>query len=392
MQYDFNHFIDRSSTDTSKWTAFPKGVLPLWVADSDLPTPKPVVDAVRRIAETGVYGYPNAHAGIVERATVSWCARQYGYAVEEKDVAFCPSMSYGLAIAIRAFTKPGERVLMQAPIYPPFMELTAANGRECSMNMLVLKDGRYEVDFEDFERRAADPACRLFLLCSPHNPTGRVFSREELSRMVDICSRHDVVILADEVHSGFVFKGPHTALPTLSGEARRITVFGTSPSKTFNTAGLRAAVLVATEPGLRKRIADELLASQPDRNCFAQVGLEKAWTECDDYAEQVRTHVEGNLRFAVEFFRTRIPEIRTGMPEASYLMWLDCSALGFRTQAELTDFFVKEARVALNPGESFGPGGKGHMRLNVACPRPLLEEALLRIEAAVARRFRRPAG
>lgn len=386
MQYDFNKFIDRSTTDSSKWTAFPKGVLPLWVADSDLPSPAPVIEAVRQIAAVGVYGYPNGHAGIVERATVSWCARQYGYVIEEKDVAYCPSMSFGLAIAIRAFSKPGERVLMQTPIYPPFMELTSANGRECSMNQLVLQNGRYEIDFADFERRAADPCCHLFLLCSPHNPTGRVFSRAELERMVEICAKHDVVILSDEVHSGFIFSGEHTTLPTLSETARNITVFGTSPSKTFNTAGLRAAVLVATNPKLRERIALELLASQPDRNCFAQVGLAKAWSECDDYAAQVRDHVAGNLRFALEFFGTRIPEIRTYMPEATYLMWLDCTVLGFSTQAELTDFFVKEARVALNPGESFGPGGKNHMRLNVACPRELLAEGLRRIEAAVAKR------
>lgn len=384
MHYDFDRIIDRTAIDSLKWTTHPKDVLPLWVADSDFPSPKPVDEVVRRIVELGVYGYPNGRGRIVEPAAVSWFGRR-GLAIEEKDVRFCPSMSFGLAVAIRAFSAPGEKVLMQTPIYPPFMELTEANGRECSMNMLRLGAGGWEIDFEDFERRAADPACRLFLLCSPHNPTGKVLSREELSRLVEICRRHGVVILSDEVHSGFVFKGEHVVLPTLSEQAREITVLGDSPSKTFNTAGLRAAVLVTDNPGLMAKLDRALAASQPDRCCFAQAGLAAAWTQCDDYAEQVRDYVEANLRFAAQYFAERIPAIRTRMPEASYLMWLDCSRLGFATQAELTRFFLKEAKVALNPGESFGPGGRGHMRLNAACPRATLEEALRRIERACAR-------
>ena len=224
-------------------------------------------------------------------------------------------------------------------------------------------------------------------LCSPHNPTGRVFSKEELERIVSICCRHNVVILADEVHSGFVFKGDHTTLLTLSEAARSITVYGNSPSKTFNTAGLRAAVLISKNPALSARVKAELAASQPDRSAFSQAGFAAAWTECDDYAEEVRSYVKENLAFAHDFFEKRIPSIRSYMPEASYLMWLDCSALGFNTQADLTRFFLEEAKVAMNPGESFGPGGKNHMRLNTACPRSILEEALSRIEVAAAKRM-----
>lgn len=387
MQYDFDRVIDRRTIDSAKWTAYPKDVLPLWVADSDFLCPQPVIDAVMKIAETGVYGYPNGHAGIVEKATVSWCARHYGLEVLSSEVQYCPSMCFGLAVAIRAFTKPGGKVLMQVPAYPPFIELAKSNGRIPSMNALKLVDGRYEIDFEDFERRAADPECTLFLLCSPHNPTGRVFSKEELERIVSICCRHNVVILADEVHSGFVFKGDHTTLLTLSEAARSITVYGNSPSKTFNTAGLRAAVLISKNPALSARVKAELAASQPDRSAFSQAGFAAAWTECDDYAEEVRSYVKENLAFAHDFFEKRIPSIRSYMPEASYLMWLDCSALGFNTQADLTRFFLEEAKVAMNPGESFGPGGKNHMRLNTACPRSILEEALSRIEVAAAKRM-----
>ena len=382
MQYDFDQIIDRSHIDSSKWTAYPKDVLPLWVADSDFVSPEPVVKAVQKIVDTRVFGYPNSHSGVLERATVEWCRRKYGFEFDESEISYCPSMSFGLAVAIRAFTKPGGKVLMQVPIYPPFTNLTTANGRECSMNAMKLVDGRYEVDFEDFERRAADPDCTLFLLCSPHNPTGRVFSRGELERMVEICAAHNVVILSDEVHSGFVFKGEHVFLPALSDTAARITVWGSSPSKTFNTAGLRAAAMGSKNAELNAKLKAELAASQPDRCVFAQTAFAAAWTECDDYGDQVAEYVRKNLEFAVDFFKTRIPAVRAYMPEASYLMWLDCSALGFETQEELTRFFVEDAKVGLNPGESFGPGGRNHMRLNTACPRKILEEALKRIEAA----------
>lgn len=386
MQYNFDCIIDRTQIDSVKWTAYPKDVLPLWVADSDFQSPEPVVAAVQKIVDTKVFGYPNGHSGVLERAAVSWCQRKYNFTFSESEIHYCPSMSFGLAIAIRAFTQPGGKVLMQTPIYPPFTELTKANGRVCSMNPLKFVNGRYEVDFEDFERRAADPDCSLFLLCSPHNPTGRVFSADELNRFVEICAAHDVVILSDEVHSGFVFKGEHAFLPGLSETAARISVWGSSPSKTFNTAGLRAASLGSKNPELNAKLKAELTASQPDRSIFNQTAFAAAWTECDDYGEQVAAYVKKNLEFAVEFFRTRIPSIKTYLPDATYLMWLDCSALGFKTQTELSEFFVKEAKVALNPGESFGPGGEQHMRLNTACPRSTLETALQRIEAAAARR------
>ena len=189
MQYDFDCIIDRTQIDSVKWTAYPKDVLPLWVADSDFQSPEPVVAAVKKIVDTKVFGYPNSHSGVLERAAVSWCRRKYNFTFSESEIHYCPSMSFGLAIAIRAFTQPGGKVLMQTPIYPPFTELTKANGRVCSMNPLKFVNGRYEVDFEDFERRAADPDCSLFLLCSPHNPTGRVFSADELNRFVESLGR-----------------------------------------------------------------------------------------------------------------------------------------------------------------------------------------------------------
>lgn len=393
MQYDFDRIIDRTSFDSSKWTTYPAGVLPLWVADSDFTSPQPVIDAVRRTAELGLYGYPNAHAGIVERAAVAWCRRRHGFEPAEDQVFFCPSMSFALALAIRALTRPGDRVLMQTPIYPPFIELTRANGRECSLNPLrPTASGRHEIDFEDFERRAADPRCTLLLLCSPHNPTGRLLSRDELERIVDICARHGVTIFSDEVHSGCVFAGEHASVPALSERAARITVWGSSPSKTFNTPGLRAAVVASLNPDLCAKLAAEAAATPCDRNVFAQRALEAAWTLCDDYAEQVSDYVRANLEFAVAFIAERIPALHAQMPEATYLLWIDCRGLGFGTQAELTDFLLKEAKVALNPGDAFGPGGEGHVRLNAACPRATLAEALERIARAVARRTAAPAG
>ena len=383
MSFDFQTLAD--AIDYGFGTGFRPDYTVMAGAQLHVKTAPCIIDALTRFSQSGLYGWTDSDDPLYIRAVVNWMAKVRGWEIEPSWIVPSYGILQAMCASIRAFTQPGGKVLMQTPIYPPFTELTKANGRVCSMNPLKFVNGRYEVDFEDFERRAADPDCSLFLLCSPHNPTGRVFSADELNRFVEICAAHDVVILSDEVHSGFVFKGEHAFLPGLSETAARISVWGSSPSKTFNTAGLRAASLGSKNPELNAKLKAELTASQPDRSVFSQTAF-AAWTECDDYGEQVAAYVKKNLEFAVEFFRTRIPSIKTYLPDATYLMWLDCSALGFKTQTELSEFFVKEAKVALNPGESFGPGGEQHMRLNTACPRSTLETALQRIEAAAARR------
>ena len=384
MSFDFQTLAD--AIDYGFGTGFRPDYTVMAGAQLHVKTAPCIIDALTRFSQSGLYGWTDSDDPLYIRAVVNWMAKVRGWEIEPSWIVPSYGILQAMCASIRAFTQPGGKVLMQTPIYPPFTELTKANGRVCSMNPLKFVNGRYDVDFEDFERRAADPDCSLFLLCSPHNPTGRVFSADELNRFVEICAAHDVVILSDEVHSGFVFKGEHAFLPRLSETAARISVWGSSPSKTFNTAGLRAASLGSKNPELNAKLKAELTASQPDRSIFSQTAFAAAWTECDDYGEQVAAYVKKNLEFAVEFFRTRIPSIKTYLPDATYLMWLDCSALGFKTQTELSEFFVKEAKVALNPGESFGPGGEQHMRLNTACPRSTLETALQRIEAAAARR------
>ncbi|MCF0253444.1 MAG: pyridoxal phosphate-dependent aminotransferase [Duodenibacillus sp.] len=387
MQHNFDEYVDRRGTDSSKWLKYPADVLPFWVADGEFKCPQPMVEAMKRIAEHGIYGYPWIHNGAFERATVGWCGRRFGWEITEDMVTFVPDLGTALAVAVKAFASaPGSKVLMQTPIYPPFRAVTLGNDVTPSCNSLKLVNGRYEIDFEDFEARCADPAARLFLLCNPHNPTGRVFTREELERMVDICVRHGVMIFSDEVHADLVYApNKHIALPTLSDLARDNCLVGLNPSKTFNNAGCRTASVVCHSPEVRKAYQKALASCKLGRNIWGVTAYISAYTECDYYADQVNAYLKANMEYAVAYIQANIPGIKAYMPEATYLLWLDCRALGFATQEELDDYFVDVAKVGLNPGESFGVEGRGFLRMNLACPRAMLQQGLERMAAACAR-------
>lgn len=392
MKHNFDEIIDRTHTNSSKWLKYPKGVLPLWVADSDFRCPAPVVEAISKLAQFGVYGYPYVLEGGFEKATVNWCKRRLHFDITPDQCDYVPSLGNALAVAVKAFTEPGDSVLIQSPIYPPFTAVTVKNHRNPSYNSLKLVDGRYTIDFEDFEKRAADPKCKLFLLCNPHNPTGRCFTREELERMVDICVANDVVIFSDEVHSDFLYgDSEHISLPTLGEKARMNCLVGVNPSKTFNVAGLRTAGVVTPNKKLQETYQHALAACKLGRNIFGDLAYQICFNgECDYYADQVRDYVEGNIDYVVKFLSENVPEIHAYKPEATYLMWLDCKVLcqklGFNTQEELDKFFVEEVKVGLNPGASFGSEGNLYLRMNLACPRAYVEEAMKRIQAAVAAR------
>lgn len=385
MQHNFDEIIDRTGTNSSKWLKYPADVLPMWVADSDFKCPKPVVDAIVKLAEHGVYGYPYVGEGSFEKATVGWAKRRYGVDADVSMVDFAPSLGTALAVAVMAFTDKGDNVLMQSPIYPPFPAVAKYNGRHPSYNSIQLKDGKYQIDFEDFEKRAADPKTKLFLLCSPHNPLGRVFTREELTRMVDICRKHNVVIFSDEIHADYIFSGhKHISLPTLSPEAAEICLLGLNPSKTFNIAGMRTASVVTLTKALQEQYQAALAGCKLGRSPFGVLAYTVAYTDCDYYADQVRAYIEGNMDFAVKFINERIGKIHAYKPEATYLLWLDCKGLGFASQKDLEAFFLEKAKVGMNGGTSFGVEGEGFMRMNLAAPRSVVAEGLTRIEKAVA--------
>ena len=362
LKHNFDEVIDRTHTNSSKWLKYPAGVLPMGVADSDFKCPQPGGDAVTKLAQFGVYGYPYVNEGGFEKASVAWCKRRLRFDVRPGQCDYVPSLGTALAVAVKAFTEPGDKVLMQSPIYPPFTAVTVKNSRTPVYNSLKFVDGNYQIDFDDFEKCCADPKVKLFLLCNPHNPTGRCFTREELERMVEICAKHNIVIFSDEVHSDFVYAPhKHVSLPTISETARNICMVGLNPSKTFNIAGLRTAGVVSpsADPKIQQEYQHALASCKLGRNIFGDLAYQICFGgECDYYAEQVRDYVKGNIDYAVEALN-KIPGIKAYTPDATYLLWIDCNGLGFETQEELDKFAVEVCKVGLNPGESFGKEGKG---------------------------------
>ena len=385
LQHNFDEVVDRRGTNSSKWLKYPKDVLPMWIADSDFRCAKPIVDEMKKLAEHGVYGYPYVQEGSFEKANVRWCKVRYDWDIKEEMVDFVPSTGTALAVAVKAFCEPGDKVLMQTPIYPPFTAVTVKNRCYASNNPLHFENGKWTIDFEDFEKRAADPKCKLFLLCNPHNPTGKVFTPEELTRMVEICAKHGVTIFADEVHSDFVHApNKHQVLAKLSEQAKNMCVTAVNPAKTFNIAGLRTSSVVTMNPKVQAQYQAALNSCKLGREGFGVAGYVKAFTECDYYADQILPYIQGNLRYVVDYITKNIPQIKAYMPEGTFFLWLDCRGLPFKTQEELDKFFVEKVKVGLNPGNTFGEQGERYLRMNVACPRSYCEEAMKRMSAAIA--------
>ena len=382
MQHDFNAVIDRSGTYSAKWNTYPKGVIPMWVADTDFKSPQPVIDAIVKRAGHGIFGY-SADGGDFARATQSWLQRRFAWNIETDWVRFVPSLGVGLGSIIRALTSPGDNVLVQTPIYPPFLAVPANNERVPLANPLVWRDGAYHIDFADLEKKLAEPKTTLMMLCNPHNPTGRSFSCEELTRMGELCRKHSVFILADEIHSDFVYTGKHITFPSLSPELAAISVVCINPSKTFNIADMRIAALIAPDEEVRKKITKDLTACKFGMCSLSLAAYCSAYTECDYYADQAKNYMRENAEYAVAYFAEKISAISTYKPEATFLLWLDCRKLGL-SQPELEALFTEKALVACNSGADFGKKeGTGFMRLNLGCPRSVLQEALRRIEKAV---------
>lgn len=380
--HNFDRIIDRRNGDSEKWNHYDADVLPLWVADSDFTAPEPVTEALARRVAEGVFGYPDDMGQALEKAASHWMATRFGWQVDPAWVCYSPGVSAALALAIKVFAQPGEGVLMFTPTYPPFMRLTRANGREILASSLLPGVNGYQINWEDFEQKAA--RARLFLLCNPQNPTGRVFTRDELMRMGDICLRHGITILSDEVHCDYIQPGKrHIAIASLSSRLADITLTAINPSKTFNIAGLQAAAIIAPNPALLRRFKEAAMSSSLWGNTLGILAFHTAYTQCAYYADQVAAYTRKNLEAAVAFFNDNVPGISAHVPEASYLLWLDCKGLAL-TQEDLEAFFIKKAKVALNSGTTFGEEGAGFMRMNVACPASVLGEALERIKNAVS--------
>jgi len=396
MKYDFDTTVDRKGSDCSKWdrveTVFgDKDILPMWVADMDFPIARPITDAIRKRTEHEIYGYTQPYESVIQ-SVIDRMKQKYNWEVEADWIVFTPGIVPAINAAIKAFTHPGNEVLIQEPVYHPFRAAIIANGCTPVNNQLQLINGNYEIDFDDLENcfnpKAAGmmprkPCIRMLVLCNPHNPIGRVWSKSELTRIGEIVLGNGALIVSDEIHCELLFKGyPHIPFAAISEEFEQNSIICMAPSKTFNIAGLEASSLIIPNASLRERFNAAKTGIQPPPNIFGFVALEAAYRYGDEWLEQLLEYLEGNLNFLSNYFEEKIPEIKVIRPQGTYLVWLDCRQLGFDSEG-LRDFMRGKAKVGLEDGIIFGPSGSGFQRMNIACTRAVLNEALSRIEQAV---------
>ncbi|MCL2035518.1 MAG: pyridoxal phosphate-dependent aminotransferase [Oscillospiraceae bacterium] len=384
MKYDFDEVIDRKNTNSLKYDfaakrGKPEDILPLWVADMDFRTPPCVADALAEKCRHGIFGYSDiddTYFSVLQ----DWFSRRFGWDVKQDWLIKTPGVVTAIHIAVRALTEPGDAVIIQQPVYYPFSSAVTTTGRKLVVNQLVLRDGRYEINFDDFESKVTGNNVKLFILCSPHNPVGRVWTKDELVRLGDICLRHGVTVIADEIHQDFVYPGHrHQVFADLSPELRDITVTCTAPSKTFNLAGLQISNIFIANPNMRRAFIREYAASGLSQlGIMGLVACKAAYSGGEDWLEALESYLNGNLAFLRGFLARELPEIRLIEPEGTYLVWLDCRGLGL-SPSKLDDLIVYKAGLWLDDGPMFGAGGEGFQRINIACPRSVLEQALSRL-------------
>ena len=389
MSFDFQCVVDRSRTNAEKYTLRQKlfkreDVLPMWVADMDIETPPCIVEAVQKRAAHPIYGYEEVPQSAYE-AQIEWMKKRHGVEVKREWMFYSHSVVATINTAIHAFTKPGDKVIVQTPIYPPFLKNVTRNGREVLRNPLKCSaDGDYTFDLDDL-RSKIDTDTKLLLLCSPHNPVGRVWSPKELQALADICLEHNIKVIADEIHSDLVYAPhKHTPFASLSEEVANITVTAIGPGKTFNTAGLAISTVVVQNEQMRAAFDDAYERIHfAQGNVFAHAGFEAAYREGEQWLEELLVHLQRNIEKLSALADKHRDKIRFIEPQGTYLAWLDCSRLGLRS-SELKRFFVEEAALGLSPGVSFGKEGKGYMRLNFAVPGPVMDDAIERLDVALS--------
>ncbi len=389
MKYDFDTVIDRRQTGSLKWDFVDelyggKDLLPMWVADMDFQSPRPVVEALVRRAQHGIYGYSRCMPSYFE-ATMGWIKRRHGWEIDREWILFCPGLVPAVSMLVRTFARSGDKVILQLPAYYPFMRAVENNGLHVLNSPLRLEDGKYRMDFEDLRQKAKDKRARILILCSPHNPVGRVWTPEELVRLGEICVEHGLLVIADEVHADLTFKGfKHTPFGSLSDDLLHQSITLSAPSKTFNLAGLHTSNVIIADPKKRREFQIQLLSSGiSGPGSFGAVALEAAYSHGEEWLDQLLEYLEGNLRILKEFIKERIPEVNVIEPEATYLVWLDFRKLGLDKDA-LEELMQKRAKVALDEGYIFGgTEGAGFERINIACPRTILQEGLERMEGAI---------
>ncbi len=391
LKYNFDIKMERRGTNCEKWDFLEeefgkKDLLALWVADMDFPAPPEVLDALHKKIDEGALGYPIAPDSLL-KAITDWQKNRHGWVIGKEAVTWAPGVVAGLAFSIMAYTKPGDGVIIQTPVYPPFYATISESGRRIVKNPLKREDGRYVMDLEGLEKLVT-PTCRTLILCSPHNPVARVWSREELEALAEVAERKDMIIISDEIHQDLVYSdAKHISLAALSGEMSLRTVTFVAPSKTFNIAGMNSSVALIPDEKLRARyvsILNRLHLSS--LSILGLTAMETAYAKCAGWLDELMAYLEENRNFTEKFVRERMPKAKMDHPEGTYIFWIDFRGYGFNSET-LMDLLVNEAGVALNNGRNFGTEGEGFARINIGTNRKMLKEALEKIAKALEAKF-----
>lgn len=387
--YDFDTIIDRTNTTSIKHAfkdelQVPHDSIPLWVADMDFRSPREVCEAVKAAGEFGVFGYSKGHEDYYQ-AVIQWMKKRHGWTPEKEWMICTPGVVCAISIAVQAFTEKGDSVMIMQPVYHPFKNAVIRNHRRLVENPLLIgEDGRFQIDFTQMEEQFRTQQVKLFVLCTPHNPGGRVWTREELEKIIDLCLRYNVLVVADEIHHDFTFPGhPHIEFAPLNKEMEQRSIICTAPSKTFNIAGLGLSNIFIPNKELREKFQEIMDCTGLDVvNLVSMEACKAAYTYGEDWLEQLLVYIKQNADYIQNFLKENLPQITMMPMDGTYLAWLDFSGLGL-SQDQLNDFLLNKAKLWMNDGEIFGTGGTGHMRLNLGCPRSVLVQAMEQLKDAV---------
>lgn len=384
MTYNFDEIIPRRGTNSYKWdSAAEEDILPLWVADMDFRTAPAVVEALKKRVEHGIFGYTRVPDAYYE-AVIRWFHRRHGWQTQQDWMIYTSGVVPALSAVIKALTEPGDKVLVQTPVYNCFFSSIRNNDCQIVSNPLIYTNETYRIDFEDLERKAADPKVKLLLLCNPHNPAGRVWTRDELTRIGEICLRHGVLVVADEIHCELVFpKHKYTPFASISEEFLMHSVTCTSPSKAFNLAGLQIANIISADAEVRRRIDKAININEVcDVNPFGVEALMAAYNEGEEWLESLKRYLYANYNYLKAYFEQYLPELPVLKLEGTYLVWVDCSSLK-QPSEKIVSRLLEKGKVWVNEGAMYGDSGEGFIRINIACPREVLIEGLERIRSAL---------
>ena len=389
MKYNFDTIIDRKNTNCFKHDALQTifhadDILPLWVADMDFQAPSFIKDAIVKRAEHPVYGYTFFSNSFYD-SFINWAQKKHNYKIDASWLQMTPGVVTGMSVAIMALTKSGDKIIIQTPVYHPFFQVVKKNNRELVQNELDVKDGRYSINFDSLEK-SIDKDTKMIIVCNPHNPIGRVWTRDELEKLVAICEKHKLLIIADEIHADIVYK-PHEYTPiiNISEYSKNNTVAFTAPSKTFNIAGLATSVAIIPNKDIRKQFKALTSVLHFDGgNVFGTVAFEAAYTHGEEWTNQLLDYLRTNYEFVKSYFAEHLPKVKITELEGTYLLWIDFSALNIEHD-ELRKILIEEAKVGLNHGSAFGANGKNYMRLNIGSPRGIIEEGVKRISSSLCK-------